>query len=302
MLENDKIKEFSGILIVILSSISFAMVPSSAKIALDNGASLLVLLFSRCLIGLIFLTPLIIFKKQNIFFSNRIFLKIIFTSFVSVSLIAVTYHAINFLDIALVLMILYLFPLGIALITHLSKEEFFLPIQWFCIIFIIFGVGLIIIDGSFNGNIYGLIISTLGLLLMIIFIYISGNLANLIGSAMMNFHINLWSGLLLGILIFSTDIVIKLPENLNGWLAIFSNGFFYVLSYFLFYEGSKKIGITRASILATMEPIFAAILALILLKQFLTISETIGFFIIILSIYLFERFRINTKRDNINAE
>ena len=168
--------------------------------------------------------------------------------------------------------------------------------------FIIFGIGLIIIDGSFKGNIYGFIISTLGLLLMIIFIYISGNLASLIGSAIMNFHINLWSSLLLVILIFSTDIVIKLPENFNGWLAIFSNGFFYVLSYFLFYEGSKRIGITRTSILATMEPIFAAILALILLKQFLTISETIGFFIIILSIYLFERFRINTKRDNKNTE
>ena len=299
MLEKYKKNDFFGVLIVILSSIFFAMVPSLAKIALDNGVSLLVLLFSRCLIGLILLTPLIFLKNQKVIYSSIIFFKLIFISLVSVSLIAVTYHAIEFLDIALVLMILYLFPLGIALITYLTKEEFFQPIQWFCILFIIFGIGLIIIDGSFEGNIYGFFISILGLLLMIIFIHFSGKLANLTGSAIMNFHINLWSSLLLGFLIFSTDIIFKLPENPKGWLAILSNGFFYVLSYFLFYEGSKRIGITRTSVLATMEPIFAAIFALILLKQFLNLTETFGFIIIMLSIFLFERFRINIKTSNI---
>ena len=295
MLEKYKKNDFSGVLIVILSSIFFAMVPSSAKIALDNGASLLVLLFSRCLIGLILLTPLVFFKKQKVFYSSIIFFKLIFISLVSVSLIAVTYHAIEFLNIALVLMISYLFPLGIALITYLTKEEFFQPIQWFCILFIIFGIGLIIIDGSFEGKIYGFFISILGLLLMIVFIYFSSKLADLTGSAIMNFHINLWSSLLLGFIIYATDIIIKFPVNSKGWLAILSNGIFYVLSYYLFYEGSKKIGITRTSVLATMEPVFAAVFALILLKQFLNITETFGFTIIILSIFFFERFRINKK-------
>lgn len=295
MLENYKKNDFSGIFIVVLSSICFAVVPSSAKIALDNGVSLLVLLFSRCLIGLILLCPVIFLKKQKIIYFDINFLKLIFISFVSVSLIAVTYHAIEFLNVALVLMILYLFPLGIAIITYLSKEEIFQPIQWFCILFIIFGIGLIIIDGSFEGNIYGFSISILGLLLMIVFIYFSSKLANLTGSAIMNFHINLWSILLLGFLIYATDIVVKFPVNSKGWLAILSNGFFYVLSYFLFYVGSQKIGITRTSVLATMEPVFAAVFALILLKQFLNITETFGFVIIILSIFLFERFKINKK-------
>ena len=108
---------------------------------------------------------------------------------------------------------------------------------------------------------------------MIVFIYYSSKLADLTGSAIMNFHINLWSILLLGFLIYATDIVIKFPVNSKGWLAILSNGIFYVLSYYLFYEGSKKIGITRTSVLATMEPVFAAVFALILLKQFLNIIK-----------------------------
>ena len=217
MLENYKKNDFSGIFIVVLSSICFAVVPSSAKIALDNGVSLLVLLFSRCLIGVILLCPLVFLKKQKIIYFDIIFLKLISISFLSVSLIAVTYHAIEFLNVALVLMILYLFPLGIALITYLSKEEFFQPIQLLCILFIIFGIGLIIMDGSFEGNIYGFSISILGLLLMIVFIYFSSKLADLTGSAIMNFHINLWSSLILGFIIYATDIIIKFPVNSKGW-------------------------------------------------------------------------------------
>ena len=68
---------------------------------------------------------------------------------------------------------------------------------------------------------------------------------------------------------------------------------FLVTSYFM--KAQKKIGITRTSVLATMEPVFAAVFALILLKQFLNIIETLGFVIIILSIFFFERLKIHKK-------
>ena len=51
-------KRGNGIAIVLLSSFFFAFVPTSAKIALDSGVSLMALLMSRCLIGLIILAPL----------------------------------------------------------------------------------------------------------------------------------------------------------------------------------------------------------------------------------------------------
>ena len=41
--------------------------------------------------------------------------------------------------------------------------------------------------------------------------------------------------------------------------------------------------------LACIEPLFAALLAIILLKQILSVTEWIGFFIVLIAIYTFEK-------------
>ena len=38
-----------------------------------------------------------------------------------------------------------------------------------------------------------------------------------------------------------------------------------------------------------VEPLFAALLAMILLGQFLSVAEWVGFFIVLLSIFMFEK-------------
>ena len=44
-----------GVILVLLSSVFFAFVPNSAKIALDDGSSLFFLVFSRYAIGALIL-------------------------------------------------------------------------------------------------------------------------------------------------------------------------------------------------------------------------------------------------------
>ena len=75
-----------------------------------------------------------------------------------------------------------------------------------------------------------------------------------------------------------------------GWVGIFGNGLFYVFSYVLFFIGSKKIGITTASVVALTEPLFAAIIALVVLNQYLSVQEICGFVTAIMSLFFFIRF------------
>ena len=290
-MHKNKFNEFDGIVIVVLSSICFAIVPNSAKIALDNGSSLMLLLFSRCLIGMLLLIPLIFFQKKPFFVSRSLIIPTVFTSLTSVILIAATYHAIEFLDVALVFMILYLFPVGIAMISHYRKEDYIQVKQWISILFIMLGIGFMVLDTSFTANIYGFATSIFGLFFMLIFIYSSGKLTNQIGSGTMNLHINFWSTFFLALIIISTDLTLELPTNQIGWVAIVCNGFFYVLSYVLFFEGSQKVGIVRTSVISSTEPLFVAIFALLFLNQSLTRYETLGFSIVLVSLYFFEKFK-----------
>ena len=290
-------KRWNGIAIVLLSSFFFAFVPTSAKIALDSGVSLMVLLMSRCLIGLIILAPLTKILGHPILVDRSKVLPLIFVSIVSVCLIASTYHAIEYISIALVLMIIYLFPIGVALITTIRGEEKLERSQWISIIGVLLGLGILILDEPSATSLYGISISFIGLLLFITFVYFTGKLVDEIGSATINLHLSFFSIIVLIIYISFLPVELTLPANNSGWLGIVGNGVFYVLSYVLFFIGSKAVGITTASVLALTEPLFATIVALFILNQYLSLQEFSGFFVTIcfLSIFLIFSPKLNQK-------
>lgn len=290
-------KRWNGIAIVLLSSFFFAFVPTSAKIALDSGVSLMVLLMSRCLIGLIILAPLTKSLGHPILVDRSKVLPLIFVSIVSVCLIASTYHAIEYISIALVLMIIYLFPIGVALITTIRGEEKLERSQWISIIGVLLGLGILILDEPSATSLYGISISLIGLLLFITFVYFTGKLVDEIGSATINLHLSFFSIIVLIIYISVLPVELTLPANNSGWLGIIGNGVFYVLSYVLFFIGSKAVGITTASVLALTEPLFATIVALFILNQYLSLQEFSGFFVTIcfLSIFLIFSPKLNQK-------
>ena len=290
-----KEKNTFGILIVLLSSLCFAIVPSSAKISLDFGSSLFILLFSRCLIGLVLLLPFLFFQKESVYIKKIYVLPVVFSSIVSVSLIAAVYHAIEYINIALGMTIVYAFPIGIALITSIRGEEKYSLQEWLSILTVILGLFILVYDEIFTGSLYGIVVCIISFILMTTFVYTSSKLADSLGSIVLNFHLNLWSliFLLMSYLLFS--FTIKIPENSVGLIALLFNGVFYILSYTLFFWGSRFIGVTRTSVLSLTDPIFATVIAMIFLNQFLSIIESLGFIVVLLSIYFFERSKITKK-------
>ena len=288
-------KNTFGISVVLLSSLCFAIVPSSAKISLDFGSSLFILLFSRCLIGLVLLIPFMFFQKQSVLIKKIFFLPVLFSSFVSVSLIAAVYHAIEFINIALGMTIVYAFPIGIALITSIRGEEKYSLKEWLSILMVIFGLFILAYDEMFTGSLYGIAICIISLILMTTFVYTSSKLADSLGSIVLNFHLNLWSLIFLFISYLSFSFTIKIPDNSIGLTSLFFNGLFYILSYTLFFWGSRFIGVSRTSVLSLTDPIFATVIAMIFLNQFLSTIESLGFIVVLLSIYFFERSKITKK-------
>ncbi len=288
-------KNTFGIVIVLLSSLCFAIVPSSAKISLDFGSSLFILLFSRCLIGLVLLYPLVFFQKETIFISRKFLLPVFFSSLVSVSLIASVYHAIEFINIALGMTIVYAFPIGIALITSIRGEENYSLKEWLSMFMVIFGLFILVYDEIFAGSLYGILICMISLILMTTFIYSSSKLANNLGSIILNFHLNLWSLIFLFLSYFLFSFNLEMPNSSFGLAALFFNGLFYILSYTLFFWGSGFIGVTRTSVLSLTDPIFATLIAMIFLNQFLSIIESLGLIVVLISIYIFEILRAANK-------
>tara|TARA_B100001057_G_scaffold162856_3_gene163518 strand:+ start:2438 stop:3331 length:894 start_codon:yes stop_codon:yes gene_type:complete len=292
-------KNHLGVLMVLVSSVCFAFVPNSAKIAMEEGSSLFFLILSRYAVGACFLLPILFFKKTSLCVPTRLIWRIVVSGLLALFLIAATYHAVNFLDVGLVLLILYSFPLGVAFVFHMTGKERIKKNQWICMAMVIIGLMIMIYDGQSKINLYGLAVSFFGLFCFVFFIIQSNALAVIIGSSALNFYISV-SGLValsLLLLFFPQSTSMVMPGSAKGIMAILSNGFFYILSWVLFFEGARYIGAIRASMMACVEPLFAALLAIFFLSQVLSVVEWLGFLTVLSSVYLFERFSSKHKQE-----
>ena len=286
---------YIGVTLVMLSSICFAFVPNSAKIAMDEGSSLSFLIVSRYAIGVMLLLPVMVWTKAKFFVPAILLLKILMVSALALGLILATYHAVEFLDVGLVLIILYSFPIGVALILHFQRKIKITSKQYFCMLFLIIGLWIMIYDDGLNINFYGLMVSFFGLICFVFFIVFSSDINDVVGSPTLNFYVSFFGLLFLVMLILlGSENAMQFPTSQRGLIAILTNGVFYILSWVLYFEGSRVIGAARSSFLASLEPLFAALLAIILLNQMLSYQEWLGFFIILLSVFIFEKFSEKT--------
>ena len=280
----------SGILLVLFSSVLFAFVPNSAKIALDDGSSLFFLVFSRYIIGALILLVFIAIIRGKLRIPSSTIPQVVLSSICACILITLTYHAVDYLDVGLVMLILYCFPLGVAFISYFRGKSKIVFVQWLSMVVLMLGLYLMLSSGDQVLNLYGLFISFLGLLFFIAFIVTASDLSEQIGATTFNLYVSL-----LGIIFLTVGFILPLgfemdlPLTKTGIFAIFANGLFYISSWVLFFKGASIIGATRSSMLACIEPLFAALLAIILLKQILSVTEWIGFFIVLTAIYTFEK-------------
>jgi len=290
-------KNAMGIILVLISSVCFAFVPNSAKLALDDGASLYFLLISRFILGSAILALYMIITGISFHLPRRRIPLLFLTSIAALFMLAATYHAVEFIDIGLVLLILYTFPFGVAILARIKRGELLSIPRWFCMVAVLSGLGIMIYDGQGDINFYGVLISILGLISFIFFIETSSTLVMKMGGAALNLYISL-IGLVFMLIIFPFGFTMSIPISNTGVIAIGANGLFFVLSWVLFFEGSRLIGITRASLLACVEPLFAALLALAFLGQQLSLVEWLGFFVVLISIFAFEKLGLTPNDGN----
>lgn len=283
-------RQHFGILLVIVSSILFAFVPNTAKIALDDGTSLFFLIVARYAIGAVLLLPFLLITRSAITVPRDKVRPLIVTSILALLLLIATYHAVDFLDVGLVLLILYSFPIGVALLAQLNGRESISMQRWLCMATVLLGLGIMMVDGAGEISLYGVAVSFAGLICFVFFIDTSGALAVSLGSARMNLYLSLIGlAILAVVIILPLGVPIAYPASLKGHTAIFGNGVFYILSWVMFFEGARIIGATRASLMACVEPLFAALLAMAVLDQFLSATAWFGFLVVLASIFMFEK-------------
>ena len=282
-----------GICLVLFSALLIATVPNAAKIAYQHGADPLAVITVRTIIGALGLALYLTITSQ---WPGRAWKSFRLSSLSGLSLLLTSVGfmgSVAFIDVSLAAMIFYLHPFLVALAGHF-RGELRLQTGHYAMICLAIG-GLVLVLGVTleTLNSIGIGLSLLGMASAAALILLVAGQAREIGPIAANYYMSLWAAIYLLIAATigpATGLIgaMTLPLTPTGWLAIVLAGATLTLGFVTFFVGLRIIGTTRAVMLSLAEPVFAILLAIALVGEWLSLVQWIGVGLIVGSLYRFE--------------
>ncbi len=289
-------REWIGTLLVVLSATSFGMMGIFAKYAYDDGFNVNTLLSFRFLIAASLFWLYILFRK----ISFQVSLK----ELVTLSLMGILGYAVmsmlifssfQYIPISVAIMCLYMYPTLVTILAYFFENE---ALSWSKIVALLLSsIGLLcIVGGSFISLHPVGILMTLGAdVIYSCYITVSNRMLKKVTPLIGSTYVTTSAGLVL--LLISIGLgTIHFQVSYIGWIyvsgvAIVST----VIAFLTFFEGIKRIGPSKASIVSTAEPLVAAVLSAILFGEQMSMIQLLGSGLVIISLFLLN-VKMNPKR------
>ena len=283
----------TGIVFVLISAVLLATAPNAAKIAYQEGANPQAVITIRTLLGVILLAVYLFIRKQ---WPNQMLNTIKRSPFSGLAFLLASVGfmgAVAFIDVSLTVMIFYLHTFLVAVVGHF-RGDVSLNLRLVSLIFLaLAGLGLVLGVTLDTLNPAGVSLSVIGMLGAAFMIVLVADQARSVGPIAANFIMSGWASVYLLIAIVFGSMLgifggIVFPQTLFGWICVLAAGATITLGFVTFFVGAKIIGTTRAVMLSIFEPIFAILLAIIFIQEWLSLTQWVGAIIIVGSLYLFE--------------
>lgn len=266
-----------GYFLVLLSAVGFGIMPIFALYAYESGMEVPSLLFLRFLFSSIFFFSFIFVRKIGV----RVTRKQLAILFLMGGVLYTTqstfyFTALKYIPASLTALLLYLFPVFVAILSFvINKERLSVRLILSIIISLL---GILLVLGSPNGSIhpFGIVLGVGAAITYTFYILIGDRIMVSLPPVLTSGFIALFACLSFLVIGLSTQSL-SFGFAPSGWVfaacvALFST----VLSIFTFFMGMKIIGPTKASILSMIEPVVTTVFSTLLLDDTITILQMIG--------------------------
>ena len=265
-----------GPCLVIAAAVSFAAGSTTAVVAYDAGATPLSVITTRTTFTLLVVFVLIRVTGGAIGLPRRERAMALAIGLVLGVQSYAHYEAIGLLPVAIAILLLYLYPLLVGLISHFTGDDRMTPAL---------GVALVVaLAGLFFAlDVTGAGLDTTGILLggvaattFAIVIVANAALIRRTGRSLpVMFHMNITASaafIVLGAVVGD----FPLPASQQGWAAFAAVPIFYAIGLICFFVAIGVIGAVRASLVMNLEPVAAVFFGFTLLGQVLTPLQLLG--------------------------
>ncbi len=265
-----------GPCLVVVAAISFAAGSTTAVVAYDAGATPLSVITTRITFTLLVLFVLIRVTGGELGLPPRDRTIALAIGLVLGVQSYAHYEAIGLLPVAIAILVFYLFPLLVGLISHFTGDEKMSPVLGVSLVVAAFGL-FFALDVTGDGlDVSGIMLAGVAATTFSVVVVVNANLIRRTGRSLpVTFHMNLTaSAAFIAISVVLGDF--PLPATREGWIAFTAVPVFYSVGLICFFIAVGAMGAVRASLFMNLEPIAAIILGFTLLGQVLTPLQLLG--------------------------
>jgi drug/metabolite transporter (DMT)-like permease len=280
-------QRFSGILFIIISAISFGVMPIFARIAYEAKADPLTVLFLRFGIAAVVMFAILFASKTPLPHGLVLVELILLGAIAYVGESLAYFTALTMASAGLVALLLYIYPALVTTLSAIFLKEHLTTMKIVALFLALSGTALTIQITS-GGSIVGILLGIAAAVDYAIYILLGSRIVKRSGSIGST-----------AVIIASTAGVyaviaplhgLSFPIDVRGWVAILAIALVStVLAFTTFFAGLKRIGPTTASTLSTFEPIVAVALAAVVLGETITPVQALGGALILAAVVILSR-------------
>lgn len=271
-----------GVTLIIISAVSFGLLPLFATYAYQAGVNVTTLLFLRFTIASSLFLGYLIVRRENLSINRSQLVSLLLLGGVLYNMQSNLYFSsVQYIPASLAVLLLYTYPVFVTLLASLVDRETIGKKVWFAIG--ISFLGLILVLGNSFGkvNLFGVSIAFGAAVVYSCYIVLGNRVIKGISPLVTSSFVTLFAAIALlitGLVKGSLDF--SFPAE--GWLPVLGIVIFPTLiAISTFFKGMEYIGSTRASILSMIEPLITIGFSAWLLGERMSFIQGFGSLIVI---------------------
>ncbi|HEX6291390.1 MAG TPA: DMT family transporter [Herpetosiphonaceae bacterium] len=276
-----------GLLLIIISALSFGALAIFARIAYDAGADPITVLFVRFVIASAVMGGIMGAWRLR-FPRGRILLNLALMGGIGYVAQSLAYFmALTMASASLVALLLYLYPVLVTALSAIFLRERITPVKLAALVCALVGAALTIGPAG-GGQPLGIALGVATSVIYAVYILVGSRVTARTGAIPSSAVI-----MTAAALVYATIAAIQgvhFPTTIAGWSAIVAIALIStVLAIVTFFAGLERVGPTNAATLSTFEPLVTVLLAVLFLHERIMLVQIVGGGLILVAVILLAR-------------
>ncbi len=227
-------KQTLGVAFTVFSGIGIVIMPTTAKIAHESGSDVITIAFSRGIVATVLLLLTLLALREKLSLPKALIRSSLVAGMGGALFVYSIYGAIIYTNISLVILIIYMYPMSLAVYEHLMGNTRLSVNQWIFASMATLGLAFIVGVELGEINLFGILLALLGMVGCVIVTLANHKVTDRIGSLRSNLYMSLWSAIIFCfILLFWGDF--QEPDSVIGWASLGVNGIGYCIARVAFF-------------------------------------------------------------------